>query len=708
MVFKEENLCKTDLTRLEIKNSYDSDSDDVLNTFYIPALSESVCYCRLAGYFTSGSLAIAARGIQKFIENNGKMKLVCGAVLSPQDIESIKKAYKTPLQVIEDFCIKEINSISEKIIEDHVKALGWMIANNHIEIKIAIVKNPSRDNFDKDELFQSGIFHQKVGILIDEKGNKLSFSGSYNETLHAWNNNIEEFKVFKSWEDGEKKYLDSDINKFNNFWNNKTNRTEIISLPEAVKNEFLKISPKDLKEINLEKYYKNSHKLNPWPHQSKAISAWNNNNYFGIFKMATGTGKTFTACFAIRESILNNNNNRILIIVPDTYLIDQWFDDINLFFNNDIKIFKYKNNIKKVEKSDLIHFWENINNLEKTNNIFVVINIDQIKNFYSLINNKPNIVIGDEVHSYGTQLRYDTLYPIIKDVPKIIGLSATPKRFFDSDGTKRVFDLFGNIIYSYDLDNAIEDKVLSNYYYNIYPAFLNEDELKKVDKLTNMIIAKHNQNEIKDELMQDYESSITKLLIKRARIIKKATNKYDMLKNILLKNKYLLNKCIVYCEDQEQLEKVRTIFEELHIKSYVIYKSEMHNRKDAIDLFKDDQVNFVLSMHCLNQGVNIPTCESIILFSSSSNPREFIQRRGRVLRNPPGSLKNVNIFDLIVLPKEKNIKYRGFITTQLIRVYEFIKSSNSPESWSTFNNICYDYNIDIEEIKKCVREWNHD
>lgn len=201
---------------LLLKYSYDSDFDDILNDFYIPVLSESVQYYRLAGYFTSNSLAIASKGMSNFILNGGEMKLICGANLEKKDWDMIQKAKLNPQTVIAESMIDDLNNLEEGFVKNHVEALGWMVAKNKLEIKIAI---PIIDNHDDQNanLNINPIFHQKIGILKDIDGNMLSFSGSNNETLSGWKNNIEEFKVFRNWDLNENEYFKADLDRFNKF-----------------------------------------------------------------------------------------------------------------------------------------------------------------------------------------------------------------------------------------------------------------------------------------------------------------------------------------------------------------------------------------------------------------------------------------------------------------------------------------------------------
>ena len=199
---------------LNIKFKYDSDVDDLVNDFYIPVLSNSVEYWKMSGFFTSSSLAISAQGITKLINNNGKMKLLCSAKLNEDDFKVILESNTDPIKFIENSFLEDLNSLEEGFIKDHVEALGWMIAKGHLEIKIAIPEN------------NKGMFHSKIGILKDLNENILSFSGSDNETANGWLYNIEEFKVFKSWDESENKFVNQDMDDFNRKRNKRKNNRD--------------------------------------------------------------------------------------------------------------------------------------------------------------------------------------------------------------------------------------------------------------------------------------------------------------------------------------------------------------------------------------------------------------------------------------------------------------------------------------------------
>ena len=191
------------LRDVNLKAVYYSDQDNLLMDFYIPVLSNSVKYDRIAGYFSSNSLAIAAKGIAALIESQGRIRMIANVFLSEEDQEAIKRAL---LQKEKEVLI-EIESLKDQLKKDHIGMLGWMVKKNLLKIKIAVVKN--------------GIEHQKIGIMEDSEGNKISFSGSDNETVKGWLHNDEQFHVFRSWIHGDINHLQPDRKRFESLCHNR-------------------------------------------------------------------------------------------------------------------------------------------------------------------------------------------------------------------------------------------------------------------------------------------------------------------------------------------------------------------------------------------------------------------------------------------------------------------------------------------------------
>lgn len=446
------------LSQLKLKSSYDSE-DDVLNSVYIPVLSQAVLYHRLAGFFTSSSLAVAARGMSNFIKNNGKMKLVVGAKLQKDDVEAIRQGLEEPEQLIEKISLQDLYSINNEFVNDHVSALGWMVANKTLEIKVAIVTDDTGIPLDADTIERKGIFHQKVGILQDKDDNSISFSGSINETASAWIHNIEEFKVFRSWEEGEKEYLQSDYRKFEKYWNGSGKNVKVMNIPEAVKEKLIEIAPKDVTELNLS--------LDKWQiretstkkrivlldYQNQAISNWLKNDKKGIFEMATGTGKTFTALGCLKNLLKNEEKLITVITCPYDHLVKQWQDNIKDFdIISDIIIADSSNHNWKNKLADYV--LDIKNDLKEKLIILTTHATFSSGDFINIIKipNKKLFLIADEVHGIGAPKRQEGL---IEDYDYRLGLSATPKRWFDLEGTDKLFEYFGDTVFEFTLKDAI-------------------------------------------------------------------------------------------------------------------------------------------------------------------------------------------------------------------------------------------------------------
>ena len=317
---------------LNLRICYDSDTDDVLNEFYIPVLSKAKRYNRLAGFFTSSALAVAARGLAEFIHNNGKMKIIVGAKLQKADVQAILEGKESTEKVIAESMVKDLEDIEDEIIQDHVKALAWLVARNDLEIKVAVLFDNQGKPIDFETASEIGIFHQKICILEDGNGEFISFSGSINETATAWTSNVEEFKVFRSWITGEIPHLQSDNQKFERYWYGQTERMKIYEIPVAVQQKLIDLSPTDIKSL---KRIDGNSKPILRDYQKDAINAWLSNSAKGILEMATATGKTFTALGALAR-LAEKKKLSVIITCPFIHLTRQWKENLAKFNINGV------------------------------------------------------------------------------------------------------------------------------------------------------------------------------------------------------------------------------------------------------------------------------------------------------------------------------------------------------------------------------------
>ncbi len=656
------------LRDIRIKKFYDSDEDDLIKDFYNPALSEAVSYKRIAGYFSSSSFMLSALGLTEFIKNKGQMRLLINVAINKDDLTAIQEGLKNPEKVIESIMINDLNSIKDELINNHIKVLSWMVAKNIIEIKVATINEEG-----------NGIFHQKVGIIEDKIGNCISFSGSDNESAYGWMKNIEEFKVFRKWVEEESEFVEGDAYKFEKFWNDKAKRTKVYTLPEAVKNNLIQLAPNSEQELeDIIKYIRNQVKdakseKKPRDYQIEAIEAWKENARRGILEMATGTGKTFTSITAIKEQFKYEKSLLCIIACPFQHLVTQWSDELVDQKLDNMKVYGNKNSWKDKLMDKILEMNSGIRK-----QMVVVTTYDTLSSdtFTQIMRDAKCkiMIVGDEVHSVGSEKRRDGL---LETYSLRLGLSATPSRWLDDEGTEIIMDYFGKSVFKFDLDKAIDSKFLTQYLY--YPHFieLTDAELKEYKEYGKKIAIAASKND------EGGKKALDLLLIKRKKIITNARNKIPKFIEIL-DSLNRIEKCLVYCSPN-QISEVKDILANKKVMYHrFTSKENIKMREEIKEDFASGKYDALVAMKCLDEGVDIPATETGIILASSGNPKEYIQRRGRLLRRFPGKTKAI-IHDIIVVPSF-NVKLdkelldceRKILKNELKRYQEFSESSLNP------------------------------
>lgn len=652
---------------LNIGVAYESDAADLIGEFYLPVLSEAVQYDRISGFFTSSSLAISLRGIEQLIEKGGKMRLITSPRLSPQDINEISNALAFPEEYLTRNMLAEFDR-ADPFDFDYVKTLGWLIANNYLEIKIALFR-VNGQVLSAEEVEQSNLFHQKVGILYDSDNNVMSFSGSINETAPGWVDNDEEFKVFKMWIPGQDKYVLADQKKFADYWSGSRESVEIVDLPVAVKEKLLEIGYESQSEVHnaLSKRVlrAKSFDISLFPFQADAKKKWETEaNKKMIFAMATGTGKTRTALACLQKCQKDYKRNLFVISTPQSTLSRQWIREaLNLSLTFDALI----------EADSTMPRWR-----DELSEAIVRLNIRTLKNvavfcthrtsssddFLNLIgkvNSKVvNLVfIGDECHALGSTVYQKALLP---QYAVRMGLSATPSRWFDDSGTQLLLTYFGGSQFDFTIRDALTTvnprtnrPFLTQYIYDPIKVELTEDESEKFKSLTKSISKLYFAKDSDPSYAVLYERKLEE----RANVIKNAYGKYLVFENLIksLDPKNLHN-TIVFVSS-EQREQVNEILDGLGVTHHDYTQVEsakdsddfsgLSERQFIINKFREGFFQVLVAVKCLDEGIDIVTANRAILMASTTNPREYIQRIGRVIRYCEGK-DRAFIHDLVVCP----------------------------------------------------------
>ena len=700
------------LNDLNIKQSYRSNLDSMINDFYNPVLSTAKSYKRAVGYFTLSSLINVSQGLTNLIENGGTVKIIASPKLSVEDINTIELGYKMKYDVMLDAMIREVSNIKSEEQKEKLNYIATLIADNRLDIKIAVMN-------------EYGAYHEKFGLISDGSDNKILFTGSMNETNNGQNINFESFVVFKSWNVEQKQYIDEYEENFEKLWNNKTQKLSVESFPEALKNKILEYKkPTYDKESNgfenlpvdeLEltpKYPKMPEWFEPRDYQNEAIDKWKKNNFKGLLSMATGTGKTLTGLYGL-TCLWNEIPKLVSIIVcPYQHLVEQWVEDVKKFNINPVvcysKYVNWKNSVYR--KIKLINFGTIDNFTIVTTNATFVTN--EMQKLIDMLN-CPILLIIDEAHNAGT----DTMKKCLSDKFKYrLGLSATPRRFRDEESTNFIYNFFGGEVFSFDLKTAIEKNFLTRYYYYPHTINLNEEEQEKYNELSLKIA----QN-IKEENGKLIINDIAKnLLIKRARLVAGASNKLNLLRN-LMQNYKDKNYILVYCGaaktldetemiEERQIEKVCKILGnefDMRIHKFTADESS-EERENIIKMFSNGQtLQAIVAIKCLDEGVNIPAIQHAFIMASSTDPKEFIQRRGRVLRKYDGK-KYAYIHDFITLPlNQYSDKINNLVETELKRVYEFNSlAENKLENNDLIDELVSNYKIPYENIVNAIDKYN--
>lgn len=652
---------------IPLKYAYDSNQDDLLWDFYIPTLSMCKRYDRISGFFSSSSLAISAKGLVDFISNGGKMRLITCPRLSKADVEAIENATSSLEDVMTKNFITDYASIETQFQRNHVSALGWMLANGYLEMKIAVLKKNGRI-CSEDEINEHAIVHQKVGIMYDDAYNIISFSGSNNESATGWLENIEEFKVFRSWSEEGNYYLQTDIQKFKGFWNEEVRQDcEVYSLPDAVKKELFRVSDDfSVEDLAVKRYYEKSSfkmdkrkELKLFYYQKDAVDMWINNGNKLLLEMATGCGKTRTAIGCIQYALKLSEPIVIIIACPQPTLSFQWKADIEklkIDYDKSIvldgSVTKWDEKLRKEINMMLVLGKKNIL-------VYTTHKLCAKEKFIDVINEFPDVrtfLVGDEVHGMGAK---EARKGLLSAYQYRLGLSATPSRWFDECGSKIIEDYFGNRSFEFTIldaqsnDNPYTLKpYLVNYYYHPEFVELEDEEIEEYRKLTDKI---SKMSRSSNEEMADI---VEFLMFQRANIEKNAYGKYSLLKDILDRIGNDLEDTIIFVSD-EQIDKVMKILGDRGITAHKFTEKEGRSpskeyggkseREDIIERFVKKQFQVLVAIKCLDEGIDIPSAKRAIVMASSTNPREYIQRIGRIIRQDYGKYE-ADIYDMIIHP----------------------------------------------------------
>lgn len=667
--------------------------------FFNNALKNSYLFDLELGYFNSAAINILSYSFATFIRNGGVMRMAINHIVSDKDKQAIEVGEEgniDPPFDIDNF--EELWKGLDEYSEHFFRCLAYLIQEHRIQIKIIKPKGIN------------GLAHTKRGQFSDGDS-VVSFTGSANFTLGGFINNREEIALsFSSSPDPViQKRIANRKDEFNNLMDGLDESVDYLSasdLETALCNQYGKQEIEDLIDVELKlKEYKESHDDNlvkfaefsadnyrgipcfpygtPRDYQRQAFVNWKNNRQKGLFAMATGTGKTLTSLNCLLKIYEVYGFYKAVILVPTITLLEQWEHECKKFHFACIVKISSKNKMWRQEIDSLIMKESlNLSGIEPSYIIISTYASFARENVFNNLMGFPQkalrqiLFIADEAHNMGACRILDRLDGI-KYIRRI-GLSATPERQFDEKGNKALMQFFGcnddNYTFEFGMREAIEKGYLCRYDYYPHLVHLNNDEFNEYIQISRQLCKFYNSDV---DGFPTSDDILMRLLLKRKRIIHKAANKESVFSSIMAqryKEKGSLKYSLVYVpegnhpdsydadrftdfetlsddKDADRIintytEIVRDISPTTTVKKFT---SGIKERNSVLDDFASGRLHVLTSMKCLDEGVDVPRSEFVVFCASTGNPRQFIQRRGRVLRTHPDKYK-AEIHDLVVVP----------------------------------------------------------
>jgi superfamily II DNA or RNA helicase len=669
----------------DIRPLYILPRDPFAEEVLVPAFTASSTVDCMVGFFASQVLACLAPGLASYIARSpNTFRLIISPLLRAEDRAAIAEG--TSAAAIS--AAVENLIITEDALQQHtLRCLSWLLRAGRIEIKVAVL--------------QDALFHPKVWLFRDG-ADLLAAHGSSNVTYAGIHKNIEQVAISRSWLDPTQQYTAKKLSEqFTRFWNDKEDDCIVLPIPDAIRDRIVQTYKQEFPptEDDFRALYKRAGRSRtytdepvvvsctasfsipsglkfeegPFEHQGQAVKAWCGAGCQGVLEMATGSGKTITAMICAHR--LYEERKPLLIVVAAPYLplVQQWCDEIVAF---GLQPFNLTLDDASGRAAKLSRIRRRLRGGTSQVEVLVVSHRtlcsapfkEDLQRFESL----TTLLIADEVHNLGAE-------GFISDPPSFfsykLGLSATPIRQYDDEGTEALFAFFGPIVFRFTLQEAI-GRCLVEYDYYVHPVELTHGEMNNWYDLTAKI--KANAWRIEDGKADEY---LAKLFRDRRLLLETAENKISALETALgHEDLRTLRHTLIYASDKapEQLDAVNRLLNRLHLLFHQLTSEETANREETariIKSFQEGTLRALTAKRVLDEGVNIPQIKKAFVLASTTVERQWVQRRGRLLRTCREIAKTHSVIhDFVVIPPDlEHLDHdaRSLLRSELLRVQEF-------------------------------------
>jgi superfamily II DNA or RNA helicase len=688
-------LCNLDRT----SSVYQVPQDDLVGEVMIPAFSEASTVKCMVGYFNSLAFRTLAPGLAAFLaQPNGNVRMLASPVLSVEDQDAIREAVADPEEVLlraANDAFAEARLSEDALVRHHYACLAYLLAAGRLDLRLVMMRN-------------AGLFHPKVWLFEDGE-HTIAVHGSSNATAPGLLYNFETVRVERPWRSTDSAETIQKFEAlFERLWVGADTNAVVVDLPNAVRMDLLRDGASrpaptidefwaasktarsgHVKEERMDFASRTSDRRLSIPaslqwekgafkHQGEAVRAWESAGCRGILAMATGAGKTVTAliCAARQQDL--RSPMLVLIAAPYRPLVEQWESEVRAFGMEPLSLRLLPGADRTRQLAQAVRELE----LGYAKVHVAVITDDYLVDtrLRQLLDSIPApitvMLVADEVHNLGAP-------GFVSNPPQRVdlrlGLSATPERQYDDVGTAAIIDFFGDTVYEFDLRQAILSGCLVPYTYQVHPVDLTADEFEEYDKLTSDLI-RAGYHEDADGSLSD---RVRQLLIRRRAVVENASGKVAALRQLLSASPRNTRHTLIYTSDKNpnQLREVNSLLgHDLDIVFHQLTASETSQRAKSGSILKKFAVGDIQVITCkrvLDEGVNIPQVATAYLLASSTVKRQWVQRRGRILRHCDEIGKQVaGLHDFFVVPPFLGSPAgRSIIRGERLRVLEFAQSA---------------------------------
>lgn len=595
----------------ELKSSYRTKENQLVNDFFVPCLKYCNSYQRAAGYFSSTALATWCAMLERLDSEDISISLLISPELQADDIAAIQSSADPVkrVQILEQASDRVIDSFindsSNK--KARLELFAWLIVSGKLHIKFAYPVHQS----------DSDLFHQKTGIFYFPWGDKVAFEGSANESYSGHSRNWEKIQVFRSWVSDDIERLENTRAEFEEYWRGDEGALIVSPISEETVKKLRVISP-GKSPIKNGGEDDSVPAVNLWAHQDDALKTFLEKKS-GILEMATGTGKTKTALKIFKTLLESGEVEQGIITTDGNDLLNQWYGEV---LENPI----YKTGLIRKVFRQFYKYSEGQTYLLQQKGSVLIVSRENLAAVIARISRDDalkTMIIHDEIHGMGSPSMVKNLSGTHKNFKYKLGLSATPEREYDAAGSAFIESEVGPTIFTFSIEDAIKKGILVEFDYLPLPYYLSDSDRNRLKavKAREAIRKKEGRPMSKEEIWRDL-----------AYVYKTAENKPLTFKHYLHDHPEAIKNSIIFVADREYGSRILEVISQIS-HNYRTYYAE--DDQDNLIQFSDGKIDTLITCHKISQGIDIQKLKTVILVSSDRARLETIQRIGRCLRRDP-------------------------------------------------------------------------